>query len=346
MFKVMCSAAGRSLAAVWVVATLAACGGGGGGGDPAPTSSTAPSGPPATAAAVSNTPSDAIDLTKATVAAADGLVSRQGSLSALTALTGVPVSSAQAGPLSLFHTAPAGMKRALAVTTEPCTDALDPPCSGTLTVDTDIAVNATRASAGQYASATFNSISGSIGGVPVSFSGGLRLEFLSAFNFNASSLAGFSMRIKLNGFAGSVGGTAFGPFSETMDLVFDAQSVPTLTANGARYGALSGVSVTGANAYRIDSGSVRLGYGSTAAGYVDVSLRGWSSRDGRPVSGSFASVDVPGWTTSVSVVSSSATTVLYDVSIVGSVPGSTRLYRVTATYPAGGGAPTYTAAPG
>lgn len=330
-----------AVAALAASATLVACGGGGGGGSDGgtPTFSAAPSGPPTTAASPGTTSADAIEAAKAAVATADGAATRQNALAGFVALAG-PVASG--GPGLAFGAAmqPAGTKQALAVSTDPCTEFVSAPCTGTVTTDTNIPSTATTIARGQYLDGTFNAISGSLNGSAVTLSGRLRVEFLTALNPASSSLAGVQMRLVFAGFGGSVAGLAFGPLSETVDLLFDNFGAPTLVTQGASFGTLAGVTSTGTGSYTIANVSARVGFGSAASTYVDVALSDWRASGGRPAAG-FARVNAPGWATTVTVVAASGNGVIYDVSIAGNVPGSGGQYRITATYPTGGGAPTY-----
>lgn len=332
----------RHLGAWVAAALLAACGGGG--GDAEPALSAAPSGPPATAATMGSTATDAVDAAKASVAAADGVAARQGALSGLTVL-GAPVAGSPGGLAFAALVQGAGMKQAQAVSTDACTDFLASPCTGSVTTDTNLAANATSVKRGDYIEGTFNALSGSLFGTPLSLSGKLRIEFLTAFNLNASSPAGVQLRLVFTAFSGSFAGYVIGPVSETVDLVFDAQGTPTFVVQGASFSVLSTVNVTGPGSYTIGSLSARVGYGSTQ-GYVDVRLTNWFSSAGRPNAGSFSRVSAGAASASVTVVSAGSTTVVYDVFITGAAPGSSASFRVTATYPTGGGAPSYSAVAG
>ena len=342
----------RTWAAALMALALAACGGGGGGGDSnTVTFSDPPAAPPTTVAAVGFTSADAIDLVKASVAAADGVVARQNALLSLGSLLGAPLATS---PDSLalepvlalavrqsVRAAAADRVRILAVTTDPCTELVNAPCTGTITTDTNISDTATAVLAGQYVDVTFNSISGTLDGVAVSFAGRMRIEFLTGFNANSTSVAGLGLRIKLVGFSGSVAGNAFGPVSNTMDLSFNAQGVPTIVTGGIRFGIVQGVSITGAGAFSIASAAARVGYGSAATGYIDINIGSWYHSGGRPISG-IASINAGSIIASVTVGNRTANTVTYSVFIADAAPGSGRSFTVTALY-SGGGAPSYTA---
>lgn len=351
---VLCSANSRGgsrlgTALLVLVSALSACGGGGGGdagASPVVSFSDPPTGPPAVIAAMGPSATDAVDSVKAVVAAADGLVARHGSMKALGAALGVSVAGGPA-PVSLAPVLqrasrlPDGRAHILATTIEPCTEVVDAPCSGNVVMDTNVPDNAASVARGQYLEATFNGISGWLNGQAVTFAGGLRMEFLSALNLNVTQLAGLGLRLKFTAFSGTLAGAAFGPITETADLVFDGQGIPALTSNGARYFDLTGVTVTGTGNYGISNGRVRLAYGSSAgAGYVDVAFSNWQSSAARPALSSGAVV-VGNGTAAVSVIASGSTSVVYQVHI--DAQASRRSYTVTATYPVGGGAPSYVA---
>lgn len=334
------------LGAMALALAAAGCGGGGGGGgDPAPTFSDPPAGPPAAAATIGTSGTDATDATRAAVATADGLVARQASMNGLAAVLGAsvagmdtPVASELIARVSRSPLQHPERARILA-TTDPCTDYVDAPCSGTVTSDTNIANNATSISAGQYAEVTFNNISGFLLGRAVTFSGKLRIEFLTGVSTTSGSFAGMGLRIKFTAFAGTVAGNTFGPISETVDLNISGQGVPTLVTGGVRYGTVANVTSTGAGAYTIGTGTARLGFGAAAAGYVDVNLSSWRISGGRPQASSSASVAAGSVTVTVTVASSSASTVTYNVSIASG--GVTKTFLVTAQYT--GNTPSYSA---
>lgn len=339
----------RALAGLVLVLALAACGGGGDGGSSTPPPSDPPQGPPATAATLGTSSADASDAARATVAAADGLAGRYASMNGFTALLGVPLAAEPATPgaVTLPETARAnrvdGRAYRLDVTTEACTEFVDAPCTGTVTVDTNVANNASTLVPGNYLDATFNSLSGQVLGRSATFSGRLRIEFLTALNLNNPQLPGLGLRLKFTNFAGTLAGSPFGPISETADFNFSSQGVGTLTVGGARYGSLGGVSVTAAGTYSISTGDVRLAFGSAGTAYVDARLTNWRTQGGRPVVGSQATLTAAnGATATVQVTASGSTTVVYAVTLV--TAGGTRAFTVTATYAAGGGAPTYAAA--
>ena len=337
------------LTGLLVVLALAvtACGGGGGDAGSTPAPSDPPIGPPATAVALSTSAGDASDAARTALAAADGMAGRYSTMTGFTALLGVPVAAEPASPSTFrLPTArraawPDDRARRLDVTTQGCTEFVDAPCSGTVTLDTNVAGNATTVSPGQYVDATFNGISGLVLGRSVTFAGRLRIEFLTSVNLNNPQLPGLGLRLKFTNFAGTLAGSAFGPVNETADFNFSGQGVGTLTAGGARYGSLGGVSVTGAGAYSINTGDVRLAFGTSTTGHVDARLTNWRSQGARPAVGSQATLTAAGTSATVQVTASSSTTVVYAVSIVTAT--ATRVFTVTATYPAGGGAPTYAA---
>jgi len=327
---------------------LGACGGGGGDAGTAPVpASDPPVGPPAAAVALGTNAGDAADAARTALAAAEGMAGRYSTMTGFTALLGVPIAAETASPSAIHVPAtrraawPDDRARRLDVTTEACLEVVDAPCTGTVTLDTNVAGNATTVSPGQYVDATFNSISGLVLGRSVTFTGRMRIEFLSSLNLNNPQLPGLGLRLKFTNFAGTLAGSAFGPVNETADFSFSSQGIGTLTAGGARYGSLGGVSVTGTGAYNINTGDVRLAFGASTTGHVDTRLTNWRSQGGRPVVGSQATLTANGASATVAVTASSSTAVVYAVTIVTAT--NTRVFTVTASYPTGGGAPTYAA---
>jgi len=322
--------------AVWLVA----CGGGGGDGGPGPTDDVA--GPPTVSAILQNTAGEASQSVQAAVGTADNAAARASSLSGLSALLGTPIagpSSAHVHPLA----APAsGTARPLAVMTAACSDLFEPPCAGSASVDTNIADTATRIAAGDYADMQFASLSGTFAGESVALNGRMRIEFLSAIDLASTTFDGMDVKLKLVSFSGSINGAAFGPISDSSRLRIDAQGVATVTAGGATYSGLGGVTVTGAGHYGVANTTVRMSYWSDAGRYVDLTLQSWQVLGGRPTVGSMATVGGSG-SIVVSATSASSSTVVYAVAVTAG--GATTNYIVTASYPSGGGVPSYTAVP-
>jgi hypothetical protein len=317
-----------------LAALLAACGGGGG-SDPSPEVQ----GPPTTPATLSATPGEAGSSAKAAVAGAEAATSRSGALNGLTALFGEPIVAQQA-PV-------AGRKQILAVQTAPCADLLDTPCSGSATLDTNWNENATTVPAGTYFDLRFSHLSGPLLGNQLALNGRMRMEFQTALNLNASQVNGLDLKLTFDALGGSVNGVTFGPLTDLGRLQISSQGISTLTAGGARYTNLRGVSFTSAGNYSIGSGTVRVSYWADSGAYVDISLTNWRVSGGRPAVGSQAAVSSGSGSSTgsaaISVIASSQTSVVYSVAIT--LNGVSTAYVVTATYPPGGGAPTYAAVP-
>lgn len=334
----------RTWGAALLALALAACGGGGGDGGGSGASE-APVGPPTTAASLGSTATDATEAVKSAVSAADGIAARYTSLTSFSALFGVPIAQGQALPMAALRAfantrTPPDRQRALAVTNVGCLEVVDGPCTGSAVFDTNIPDTANSVSAGQYLEVSFNSITGYTLGVPVTMNGKLRIEFLSSVNLNAAQLTSVSLRLKFVNLSGSVNGVAYGPLNDLLDLGLDSLGNATLTAGGARYGTLDGVSVTGAGSYVIGTGDVRAAFGSSG-GYADLSLSDWRSSGGRPAVGSQGTVRAGTASGTVRVLSSSSTSVVYAVALT--VGSTTASYTVTATYAGGTGAPSYVA---
>jgi len=299
----------------------------------------------ATAASLGSTATDATEAVKSAVSGADGLATRYTSLTSFSALFGVPIAQGQAVPMAALRAFAnrqqhPDRQRALAVTNVGCLEVVDGPCTGNAVFDTNIPDTATTVTAGQYLEVTFNSVSGYALGMPVTMNGRLRIEFLTGVNLNAAQLTSVSLRLTFVGLSGTANGVAYGPVNDLLDLALDSLGNATLTAGGARYGTMDGVSVTGAGTYVIGSGNVRAAFGSSG-GYADLSLTDWRSSAGRAAVGSLGTVRAGTATGTVRVLSSSSTSVVYAVALT--VGSSTTSYTVTATYAGGTGAPSYAA---
>jgi hypothetical protein len=340
-----CSACCVGPLAMPLLAALAGCGGGGSGdgGDEGPNARAEPIGPPAVAATLSNTAADAGEACRAAVDAADGAITRVAAMGGLFGLIGTPVSS---GALfsPLLALARAGhTKRALRMETLDCQDILDLPCSGSATVDTNIADTATAFAAGDYADVRFNGLNGRLFGVSTALQGRMRLDFVAPFDLNASTLAGLDVLVTLDQLGGHLAGHAFGPVSDVGRLQVSSSGVQTITASGRRYSAMRSVSASAAGSYSIGSGGVRMAHWSTPAGHVDIAFTGWRVLANRPQPNALATLTAGTGRVTVRVTSSSSARVGYAVVIT--LGGAALNYTVTATYPAGGGAPVYTAVP-
>jgi hypothetical protein len=235
----------------------------------------------------------------------------------------------------------AGQVRPAAVQTVGCTDFFDPPCAGSITLDTNVADTATSVKPGDYADVQFASASGSLLGQTVALNGRLRIDFLSAFDLNATQFNGLDLKLEFDAFGGSLNGASFGPVSDTARLqINDAQGGVKIIAGGASYSGLHGVTISGSGSYSIAGGTVRVAYWSDSGKYIDIVLQNWHVLGGRPALGSWArAVDFGRNSITSTVTASSTSSVVYDVVI--SAAGGSGHYTVTATYPAGGGAPTY-----
>ncbi len=325
-----------------LAALLVACGGGGGDGSATPGAQV--SGPPTVAAVLGNSPADAAQSAQAAVGGAAAAVTRANSLSGLSALFGGSVGSLQVHlPATRQVAMSAGHDvQPLAVQTAACTDLLSLPCVGSATVDTDIVDTANVIRAGNYADLRFLSLSGNLLGQRLTLSGRMRIDFLSTIDLNAAQNPGLDLKLLLDGFGGSVNGQSFGPISDLSRLQVDAQGVGTLTAGGASYTGMTGTSVSDNGSYVIGGGRVRQAHWADPNRYVDVTLQNWQVLGNRPTVGSQAVVAAGSGSIAIQVVSSSIDSVVYAVTL--NVGGPAVRYVVTASYPAGGGAPSYTAA--
>lgn len=318
-----------------LVALLVSCGGGGGGGGPVD-STPIVQGPPETAAVLANTTDDAAQSAKAAVAAADAAAVNSNSMAGVFALFGAPTGLQRAPDATHQH--------ALAAQTVGCTDFLEAPCSGSASVDTNLSPTASSAAAGTFIDVSFSSLSGYLFGESVTLNGRMRIDFLAAFNLTTPEPTGLDLQLLFEQLSGSVNGAAFGPISESLRLQIDSQGHSSVIAGGKRYTGVTGVTVSDASNYSIAGSTVRTSHWSNTTTYVDLNLTQWQVVNGRPATGSTATVSAGSGSVSVRVTSSSTSSVVYAVALT--LNGSTTNYTVTATYPQGGGAPTYVATPG
>lgn len=328
------------LAAAGLATMLAACGGGGGGSDDA-AANNGPvlEAPPATAAALQASGAEAGGATAAAADSAQRLVqfnaSLSGSIPALANSGSLAVSLSQAA-------VSATRERALATQNITCADFFgSTSCSGSLTVNTNASGSGTAIPAGTYAVLTFNALQGSFGGSPVQVNGTLRMDYLAAFDANAPSLAGLRAQFTFTDFSGSARGVSFGPLNEVALYEFDNQGVGTMTIDGLRVIGFDTLTVTNVNNYSLANVTLRRAHWATPTGYVDVNFQNWSVTNGRPSVNSMVTITAPNSSLAIVVTASSANTVIYGITIT--VNGVMTSYTVTASYPAGGGAPTYTA---
>lgn len=323
--------AGASLMA----GALAACGGGGGGGD-------TPYGdevqaPPTAAASLTASSASAIGGVQAAASAADHAVDAQGSLLGLDALLGGALGTGKAGAQA------AGGVRAQASETGSCYELFQvTPCAGQVVFSTDADTNSAVIAAGKYVSLDFQGIAFGSGSEAVAIDGGLRVDFETSLDTSIGLRTGDSLRIGFDTLQGSVGGVAFGPIDFSARLQYTASGLQ-LTADGVRYTGLDVATSGGATV--IADGSVRIEHPAQAGAYVDVDFAQWQRLDGRPTTGSSATVSAGVWTVQVSVIATSATTVTYRTVVTES--GTTRAtYLIQATYPSStGGAPSYAELP-
>lgn len=262
-------------------------------------------------------------------------------MNAFSAFVGSPVIPQAVSPEGRKYALEVPTVHALAVQTAACADLLDPPCSGSASYDTNVADSATVVNPGDWADIQFQSLTGSLFGLQLSFNGHLRMDFLSTVDLDATSLSSLDVKVTFDTFTGSVNGAGFGPVSDAFRLQINGQGVSTITAGGASYSGLHGVSVSGSGNYGIAGGTVRVGYWSDPNKYVDIVYQNWRVVAGRPAVGSTVSIGSGQGSISLTVTSTSTSTVVCAVTI--NAGGSTARYTVTATYPAGGGVPTYVA---
>lgn len=313
-----------------VAGTLAACGGGGGGGSPYGDDVKAP---PTSAATITGTSSGAIGGVQSAVAASDRAIDSQASLVGLDVLFG------DAGASGKVSAKSAGTVHAQASDTASCYELFQvTPCAGQVVLSTNADANSNVIAAGKYIAFDFQQIAFGSGNAAVAIDGGLRVDFETSVNFAVGLRPGDSLRIAFDGLRGNSGGVAFGPVDFSARLQYTAAGFQ-LTADGVRYTALDIGSSNGASI--ITSGAARIEHPAQPGTYVDVDFANWQRLNGRPTTGSSATVSAGAWTVQVSVTATTATTVTYRAVVAES--GTTRgTYTIVATYPSStGGTPTY-----
>ena len=320
---------------------MAGCGGGSGDPGVAPTGDVV--GPPTVAATLGTAASDATAASRATGEAADATIARSAAMGGLFGLVNSPGSNAPATPL-LQRAAAASRKRALRAENMSCDDFVDLPCTGNAVADTNIAESATAVIPGDYIDIRFNNLSGRLFGASTSLLGRMRLDFQSGLNLSGGTLAGLNVLVTLEQLSGSLAGYAFGPVSDVGRLQVSATGVQTITAGGRSFSGLRSVTATGAGSFNVGAGTVRSAHWSAPGAYVDVTLSNWRVTANRPQVGSQATLTAASGRITLRVSASSATSVVYALSL-SSPTGATVNYTVTASYPSGGGSPTYVATP-
>lgn len=338
----------RRAAACTLAALLAACGGGGGG-----SSGPTVEAPPQSPATLQSSSGDAAGATIAAAASAQRLVQLGTTVNTgFGGASGLAAPTRGAVPARLFadwsRTALGlhGRKQSLAVQTVGCADFLGTSgCSGSVTIDTNFAATGSHViPAGTYVAITFGALQGvNPQGAPIALNGTFRLDYLTAIDLNASTLANVQFQITLAAFGGSVNGLAFGPETEIAIFAFDADGTASLTVDGLRIVNLDGITIVDAGDFSLTGVAVRVPHWTSSTGYVDFNFVDWNVTANRPVIGSTVIATAGANSITVNVSASSSTTVIYGV--VASVGGAVAAYTVTASYPPGGGAPTYTVSP-
>jgi hypothetical protein len=329
----------RAWLATLAASALVACGGGGGGDDNAGPSLEAP---PTVAATLSAGTAEASSAAVAAVVGAQRVVELDAGVNG----NALPLGSSNASPAMLARRALVATtrERALAVQTLSCTDFFGAgSCSGSVTVDTNASGNSTVVPAGTYLALSFNELQGSFGGSPLQLDGTLRIDFLTSADLDDESPANARFTLTLMDFEGNDAGVVFGPFNEVALFEFDSAGEQLVTVDGLRIGGLDTLTVTDDDNYTLANVRVRRAHWTQVAAYVDVQFTGWSVIAGRPTVNSRSTISAGSNGAVITVQTSSAQTVVYRV--VATIGGVVTTYDVTASYPAGGGAPTYTVQP-
>lgn len=312
-------AARNALAAPILTLCLVACGGGGG-----DSGSSSVEGPPTEAAALVQSDSEASAAVQAAVAGADEVVQQSaGADSFLLPFGGSTV---------------AARERPQVASTLSCTDVVDAPCTGTVSAETDIPQSG-LAAAGQHIAVTFNDVSGSSGGQPISLNGSLRMQFLSAFDMNSDTAAGLRVDITITNLSGSSAGVSFGPESGAARLEFSTATSFALTIDGVRLSGLSGVNSVDASNYGIGTATLRRAYWGNAKTYVDDRYSAWNVDAHHVRLNSRATVLAGDTRADIKVISATTLQTVFEVKLT--VAGVLKTYEVTATFPDAGGTPTY-----
>lgn len=323
----------RAIAGAFVLSgllALAACGGGGGGDSQASIVL-----PPTTAASLSASTTEA-------ASAAQGAADAAAQAVELYATLGngpVPITGA-VGTMSRSLFARSLREQAQARETFSCTDFLGvPTCTGTVTIDTDVA-DSGIAVPGTHIAIIFNALQATVDGDTLSLDGTMRFDFLTTLDLNSDSFANQRMELTLQGFAGSAEGVSFGPYDVRALIEYDDMEASTVTIDGVRIAGLENIVVTDGLNYGLTNVALRRAVWSSATAYVDYDFDQWSVAAGRPVVGSGATVSAGTGSIGVEVTASSSAQVVYAVTIT--IAGVSTVYTVTADY-SQGGAPTYTA---
>lgn len=316
-----------------LAALLSACGGGG--GDAGTGGSGAVQGPPATEAPMSQSSNDASGATAATVSVGASIAARDSSVGSILNPFGGATAGSQresAAWLGKSAASASGREQPTAIETLACTDLFAPPCSGSLTLDTNAEYGASIP-AGSYFTLSTGGVTFVDAGHTYNLSGSLRVDFVSAFDPDATSVAGLSFVLTSN-LGGSIDGKVFAPENVAARFDFDNLGTATITTEGRTFSHLSGISVTDADNYVIGSATVKAAHWSSASGYVTSTFDGWNVADGRPMVGSAVAITgAGGGSVAIAVLSSSTSTVVYDVTIT--VGSAVKRYTVTATYSSG-----------
>jgi hypothetical protein len=311
---------------------LGACGGGGGSSPPSVV------GPPATAATLAASTGEAALATQAAVESAGRAVELTASLGQSV----VPIGSSGAASPMVART-PTREQAKLRQTVSCAEFIAVPGCTGSITIDTNLASDATVVGPGTYFTLIFGNLSASSGGETLTIDGTVRADFLTTFDLAATSFANQRFQLTFDALSGSENGVTFGPLSLAALVEFDAQELSTVTMDGVRLSRLENVSVTNAANFALVNVALRRAAWLSAAAYVDYGFGNWVVADGRPVVGSTATISAGAHSIAITVTGATSTTAVS--SVVITIGGAASAYTVTATYPAGGGAPSYVALP-
>jgi hypothetical protein len=169
------------------------------------------------------------------------------------------------------------------------------------------------------------------------------VDYPTGFDPNATTFANQRFQLTLDGFAGSAQGVSFGPLDEVALYEYDSQGVETVTIDGLRITGFDTLTLTDADNYALPNVRLRRAHWAVPTTYVDLSFTNWAVSGGRPAVGGGVAVTAGNGSASVDVVSRSPDDVVYTVRLF--VGGTSSTWTVTAAYPAGGGAPSYTVVP-
>lgn len=310
-----------------VAGLLAACGGGGGS---APSAS--PAVPTSGTVALATDEQEARDLVILAVDADDSAVGTQDNFTRIS-----PVGS-RTGPLLALQSA--NVSRKIASESIGCSNFFDigmplggstlSACSGSvqITSNFDEYSSASAIPAGGYITTRFVGLNlTSAAGQTVGISGSFTLTVLTTLDLTGQGGFVGTFRLSAQNLSGvDEFGNVFGPESFSMDVTSNADGTASIVYDGVRVDNIDVTETGDEDTFRINSGSVIVGYDG---GYADVTFNNWQVTDSIPQAGSVLTVEGASGSATVSVVSATPTSATFEVTI--SSGGSTGVHTVVAS---------------